>query len=164
MVILMEKTNAIRMVEQNKIRHKIYTYPHEEGICVDGQTVAELLNQDVKQVFKTIVLISNNKYYVCLVPVCEEIDLKKAAKAFGLKSVEMLPMKELLSVTGYIRGGCSPIGMKKNFPTVVDDSALSFGSIILSGGKIGLQIEMSCNDLKKLINCKFENIKKVKLC
>lgn len=160
----MEKTNAIRIIEQNKIDYNTYTYPHEEGVCVDGQTVADLLNQDMNQVFKTIVLTSNNKYYVCLVPVCKEIDLKKAAKAFGLKSLEMLHMKELLGVTGYIRGGCSPIGMKKKFPTVVDDSALNYDTIIFSGGKIGLQIEMNCTDLKKLINCKFENIKKVDLC
>lgn len=156
----MEKTNAIRIVEQNKMTYKTYTYPHKEGVCVDGQRVALLLKQDANQVFKTIVLTSNSRYYVCLVPVCREIDLKKAAKAFGLKSIEVLHMQELLAVTGYIRGGCSPIGMKKKFPTIVDSSALNYETIIFSGSKIGLQLEMRCSVLKKVINCQYENIQK----
>lgn len=157
----MEKTNAMRILEQRKIKYQVYEYPHEEGICVDGQTVAKLLNQDPKQVFKTLVCVSNTKhYYVCVLPVLEELDLKKAAKEFRVKSLEMIAVKELLPLTGYVRGGCSPIGMKKAFPTMIDITALQYNSIIFSGGKIGLQIEMNPKDLIKVINFEFKDIKR----
>ena len=157
----MEKTNAIRMLDQKKIKYNTYEYPHEDGVCVDGETVAQLLNQNPDTVFKTLVTVGNDKrYYVCVVPVKQELDLKKAAKAFGVKSLEMIAVKDINNVTGYIRGGCSPIGMKKPFKTVVDIDAKEYDEIIFSAGKIGYQIKMNPNDLSKLINVKFEDIKK----
>ena len=155
----MEKTNAIRMLDQKKIKYNIYVYPHEDGVCVDGETVAQLLNQNPDTVFKTLVTVGNDKrYYVCVVPVKQELDLKKAAKAFGVKSLEMIAVKDINNVTGYIRGGCSPIGMKKVFPTIIDESALLYENIIFSGGKIGLQIEMNPKDIEKLIRVSFKEI------
>ena len=155
----MEKTNAIRMLDQKKIKYNTYEYPHEDGVCVDGETVAQLLNQNPDTVFKTLVTVGNDKrYYVCVVPVKQELDLKKAAKAFGVKSLEMIAVKDINNVTGYIRGGCSPIGMKKVFPTIIDESALVYENIIFSGGKIGLQIEMNPKDIEKLIRVSFKEI------
>lgn len=155
----MEKTNVIRMLEQKKIKYSTYEYPHEDGVCVDGETVAMLLNQNPDMVFKTLVTVGNDKrYYVCVVPVKAELDLKKAAKVFGVKSLEMIAVKDINTVTGYIRGGCSPIGMKKVFPTVIDSSALLYENIIFSGGKIGLQIEMNPKDIEKLIRVSFSEI------
>ena len=157
----MEKTNAIRMLDQKKIKYNTYEYPHEDGVCVDGETVAQLLNQNPDTVFKTLVTVGNDKrYYVCVVPVKQELDLKKAAKAFGVKSLEMIAVKDINNVTGYIRGGCSPIGMKKVFPTIIDESALLYENIIFSGGKIGLQIEMNTNDLAKLLRVDFKDIRR----
>ena len=155
----MEKTNAIRMLDQKKIKYNTYEYPHEDGVCVDGETVAQLLNQNPDTVFKTLVTVGNDKrYYVCVVPVKQELDLKKAAKAFGVKSLEMIAVKDINNVTGYIRGGCSPVGMKKVFPTIIDESALLYENIIFSGGKIGLQIEMNPKDIEKLIRVSFKEI------
>lgn len=157
----MEKTNAMRILDQKKIKYNVFEYPHEEGVCVEGNEVARLLNQDPKQVFKTLVTVSNTKkYYVCVIPVLNELDLKKAAKACGEKSLSMIAVKELLPLTGYVRGGCSPIGMKKAFQTVIDDSALNYDNIIFSGGKIGIQIMMNPNDLSKIIRLSFTDIKK----
>ena len=157
----MDKTNAMRIIQQKKINFNTYEYPHEEGVCVDGQTVASLLHQNPKQVFKTLVLVSNTKqYYVCVVPVLDELDLKKAAKEFKVKSLEMVMVKDLLAITGYVRGGCSPIGMKKAYPTIVDITALSYDKIIFSGGKIGVQIEMNPNDLNKIIRLDFKDIRR----
>ncbi len=155
----MEKTNAMRKLDQKKIKYNVYEYPHEDGVCVEGTEVAKLLGQNPNQVFKTLVTVSNTKqYYVCVIPVEKELDLKKAAKEFNVKSLDMIAVKELLGITGYIRGGCSPIGMKKDFQTIVDASAISFENIIFSAGKIGLQIEMNPNDLTKIIRVKFANI------
>ncbi|MCR5113165.1 MAG: Cys-tRNA(Pro) deacylase [Acholeplasmatales bacterium] len=155
----MDKTNAMRILDQKKIKYNTYEYPHEEGVCVEGTEVARLLNEDPKTVFKTLVTVGNDKrYYVCVVPVECELDLKAAAKAFGVKSLEMIHVKDINAITGYIRGGCSPIGMKKVFPTVVDKSAEGLDRIIFSGGKIGLQIEMNPSDLAKIIRVKFEHI------
>lgn len=155
-----QKTNAIRIIEQKEIAYMAYEYPHEEGVFVDGKTVAHLLGEDPNQVFKTILLESNNKYYVSLIPVCDEIDLKKAAKAFNLKSVELAPVKNLFQITGYVRGGCSPIGMKKQFPTIIDETALLFDHIIFSGGRIGLQLELAVSDIKELIDVSFVDIRR----
>ena len=120
----MEKTNAMRMLDQKKIKYDVFEYPHVEGEAVDGINVANLLGEDPKYVFKTLVCVDNTKHYrVCVVNVCDEIDLKKAAKEFNVKSLEMIAVKELLPLTGYIRGGCSPIGMKKVFPTIIDSKA-----------------------------------------
>lgn len=154
----MDKTNAMRILDQKKISYTTHEYPHTEGVCVLGSEVARLLNQDPNIVFKTIVTTYNNKYYVCVIPVLKEIDLKKAAKAFNVKTLEMVHVKDLLGITGYIRGGCSPIGMKKQFETIVDSSIIGSDRIIFSGGKIGLQIEMNPNDLAKVIRVKFLSI------
>ncbi len=144
------KTNVMRMLDKLKINYKHYTYSDTDAIS--GVEVAAVLNQNPAQVFKTLVTVSKSKkYYVFMLPVAEELDLKKAAHAVGEKSIEMLKSKELLPLTGYIHGGCSPIGMKKFFPTTIDKSAENFSSIIFSAGKIGYQVELSLEDLKKVI-------------
>ena len=155
----MEKTNVMRILDQNKIDYKSYYYGDTDA--VSGIEVATVLNQNPNQVFKTLVTVSKDKkYYVFLIPVDSELDLKKCAKAVNEKSIEMIPQKELLPLTGYIHGGCSPIGMKKNFTTVIDSDALNYNEIIFSAGKIGYQVEVNVNELQKLLNCKFEDIKK----
>ena len=157
----MDKTNAMRMLDQKRIKYDVFEYPHVEGEAVDGINVANLLGEDPKYVFKTLVCVDNTKHYrVCVVNVCDEIDLKKAAKEFNVKSLEMIAVKELLPLTGYVRGGCSPLGMKKVFPTIVDKKAIDLDKIIFSGGKIGLQIEMNPNDLNKLIKVEFKDIRR----
>jgi Cys-tRNA(Pro)/Cys-tRNA(Cys) deacylase len=149
------------MLDQKKIKYDVFEYPHVEGEAVDGINVANLLGEDPKYVFKTLVCVDNTKHYrVCVVNVCDEIDLKKAAKEFNVKSLEMIAVKELLPLTGYVRGGCSPLGMKKVFPTIVDKKAIDLDKIIFSGGKIGLQIEMNPNDLNKLIKVEFKDIRR----
>ena len=155
----MDKTNAMRILDQKKIKYNTYEYPHEDGVCVDGETVAKLLNQDPNKVFKTLVTIGNDKrYYVCVIPVMKELDLKAAAKLFNVKSLEMIHVKDINQITGYIRGGCSPIGMKKVFPTIIDISSKNYDNIIFSGGKIGLQIEMNPIDLEKVLRINYGNI------
>ncbi len=145
------KTNVMRMLDKHKINYKHYTYTNTDAIS--GTEVAKVLNQNPQQVFKTLVTVSKSKkYYVFMLPVEKELDLKKAAHAVGEKSIEMLKSKELLPLTGYIHGGCSPIGMKKFFTTTIDSSAQNFNTIIFSAGKIGYQVEMSLDDLKKVIN------------
>ena len=157
----MDKTNAMRMLDQRKIKYLVHEYPHVEGEAVDGISVANLLNEDPKLVFKTLVCVDNSKhYFVCVVNVEDEIDLKLAAKEFNVKSLDMIAVKELLPLTGYIRGGCSPIGMKKVFPTIIDDKALLNDRIIFSGGKIGLQIDMNPNDLNKVLKVNFKKIRR----
>ncbi len=154
----MEKTNVMRTLDQKKIKYNCYEYPHEDGV-VDGLGVAELLGEDPNKVFKTLVCVSKTKKnYVFVVPVNCELDLKKCAKAVSEKNVEMIAVKELLPLTGYVRGGCSPIGMKKSFITVVHRTALDFDTIIFSAGKIGYQVEMNPLDLSKLIRVTFEDI------
>ena len=150
-----EKTNVMRILEQKKINYVSHCYADTDAIS--GIEVATVLKQNPDQVFKTLVTIGNsNSYYVFLVPVNRELDLKKAAKAVGEKSISMIKSKDLLPLTGYIHGGCSPIGMKKSFKTIIDASAVDFGTIIFSGGKIGYQVELSLTDLKQVIrfDCK----------
>lgn len=145
------KTNAMRILEKANIPFRAHTYEHSDG-AIDGVSVAQKLGQDEKQVFKTLVTQGAGKnYFVFVIPVAKELALKAAAKAVGEKSVEMIPVKSINQVTGYIRGGCSPIGMKKQFTTVLDSSALECDTIIFSGGKIGFQIEMAPQDLLSLI-------------
>lgn len=152
-----EKTNVMRILDGKKINYKSYNYTETDAIS--GIEVATVLNQNPNQVFKTLVTTSKSKNnYVFLVPVKEELDLKKAAKAVGEKSVEMLKSKELLPLTGYIHGGCSPIGMKKQFKTVIDSTASSYDTIIFSGGKIGYQVEISLNELEKVLSYILEDI------
>ena len=145
-----EKTNVMRILDQKKIIYESHTYDTTEAIS--GMEVATVLGQNPNQVFKTLVTVgASKKNYVFVVPVCGELDLKKAAKAVGEKSIQMIKSKELLPLTGYIHGGCSPIGMKKLFPTVVHASAEEWDTIIFSGGKIGYQVQLSLDDLKRVI-------------
>ncbi|MDD5952697.1 MAG: Cys-tRNA(Pro) deacylase [Oscillospiraceae bacterium] len=148
------KTNAMRILEKEHISYTMHTYDPDGEI--DGISVAHKLGQDPKQVFKTLVTKGRSgDYYVFVIPVAEELNLKAAAAAVGEKSVEMLHVKDLCRVTGYIRGGCSPIGMKKQFVTVLDLSAQQLAQMIVSGGKIGFQIELSPSDLAKAAKATF---------
>lgn len=154
----LEKTNVMRLLEQKKIPYKSYNYV--ESGTTSGIEVAHVLNQNPAQVFKTLVTIGTSKSnYVFMLPVDKELDLKKAAKAVGEKSISMIKSKELLPLTGYIHGGCSPIGMKKQFRTTIDESALHFDTIIFSGGKIGYQVEVTLEDLKKIVRFELQDIK-----
>lgn len=145
-----EKTNVMRILDQKKINYNSYDYTGTNA--VSGMEVATSLNEDPNKVFKTLVTVAKSKInYVFVVPVNKELDLKKAAKSVGEKSVEMIKSKELLPLTGYIHGGCSPIGMKKFFKTVIHETASKFDKILFSGGKIGYQVEVSLQDLSKVI-------------
>lgn len=144
------KTNAMRILEQNKISYTAHSYPHGKE-PPDGKTVAQLLGEDPASVFKTLVTKGGNNYYVFVLPVLEELDLKKAAKAVNEKSVEMIPVKDINKVTGYIRGGCSPVGMKKQYVTVFASQCSELEKIIVSGGKVGLQIETEVQNLVNLV-------------
>lgn len=147
----MEKTNVMRILDQKKIKYTSYSYVDTDAIS--GVEVAKVLNLDPKKVFKTLVTVaSSGKNYVFVIPVEKELNLKKAAKTVGEKNIEMLKSKDLLPLTGYIHGGCSPIGMKKFFPTIIEKSAEQYDTIIFSAGKIGYQVELSLDDLKKVIN------------
>ena len=154
-----EKTNVMRVLEQKKIAYTAHTYPHEEGMAVDGVTVAKSMGFDPVIVFKTLVARGASiQYYVFDVPVAENLDLKKAAKAVGEKSIEMIHQKELLPLTGYVHGGCSPVGMKKLFPTVFHETAENLETMIVSAGKIGYQVELAPHDLAALVRAKFADI------
>lgn len=153
----MEKTNVMRILDQKKIPYTSYDYT-DSGV-VSGVEVAAALNQDPDRVFKTLVTVGATKNnYVFLVPVEQELDLKKAAKAVGEKSISMLKSKDLLPLTGYIHGGCSPIGMKKQFQTVIHETATNFETIIFSAGKIGYQVELSIEELKKVLRFECKDI------
>ena len=148
-----EKTNVMRILDQKKVPYTPYTYPHEPGVAVDGVTVAESMGQDPARVFKTLVTRgASGGYYVFDIPVAETLDLKKAAKAVGEKSIAMIHQKELLPLTGYVHGGCSPVGMKKPFPTTFHKTALDADTITVSAGKIGYQVELSPGDLIALVH------------
>ena len=149
-----EKTNVMRLLEQKKIKYKAHEYPHADA-PVDGVTVAALTGQNPAMVFKTLVLrgVSKN-IYVFVIPVANELDLKKAAKAAGEKSVAMIHVSEITSITGYVRGGCSPLGMKKQYKTFFHESCLEHESMVVSAGKIGYQIELSPEDLIQLSRAK----------
>ena len=154
-----QKTNVMRILDQAKISYNHYCYADTDAIS--GLEITEVLNQNPDMVFKTLVTVGKSKeHYVFVVPVSSELDLKKAAKSVCDKSVEMVKSKELLPLTGYIHGGCSPIGMKKFFKTVIDESALNFDSILFSAGKIGYQVEIAPNDLKKIIKFDYADLKK----
>ena len=146
-----EKTNVMRTLEQKKIPYTAYTYPTEGG-AMDGVSVAAYLGVDPEEVFKTLVAKgASGQYYVFDIPVAESLDLKKGAKAVGEKSIAMLPQKELLPLTGYVHGGCSPVGMKKPFPTVFHETAEILDRIMVSAGKIGFQIQCRPEDLLALV-------------
>jgi Cys-tRNA(Pro)/Cys-tRNA(Cys) deacylase len=142
------KTNAMRILDSKRIEYIEHVLDIKEAI--DGVTCSKMLNIEASRMFKTLVTVGKSgNYYVFIVPVAAKLDLKKAANSVGEKNVEMIPMKNLLNVAGYVHGGCSPIGMKKNYVTVIDKSALDFDKIIFSGGKIGFFVEV---DIKKVID------------
>ncbi|MCI7803651.1 MAG: Cys-tRNA(Pro) deacylase [Oscillospiraceae bacterium] len=152
----MEKTNVMRTIESKNLKYNYYFYDPE---TVNGEEVAAVLNENPDRVFKTLVTVGKSrKNYVFMVPVCEELDLKKAAKAVGEKSIEMIKSKELLPLTGYIHGGCSPVGMKKLFTTTAHTTIENFDTVYFSGGKVGCQVEMSFEDLKKIVPVKTADI------
>ena len=151
------KTNVMRILERQKIAYNHYCY---EGTgAVSGIEVAAALGEDADRVFKTLVTVSKSRrYYVFMIPVAAELNLKKAAAAVGEKDVEMLKQKDLLPLTGYVHGGCSPIGMKKQFPVTIDSSAADFPEIIFSAGKIGYQVEIGLTELQKVLQFKLAQL------
>ena len=152
-----EKTNVMRTLEQKKIAYTPHEYPADGP--VDGVSVAAYLNQDPEHVFKSLVTkVAGGGYYVFDIPVAENLDLKKAAKAVGEKSIAMLPQKELLPLTGYVHGGCSPVGMKKQFPTVFHETVELFDTICVSAGKIGAQVEVAPADLIALLGAQTADV------
>lgn len=153
-----QKTNAMRILDTKKIEYNMYTYEADDN-QIDGISVAQKLGKDENMVFKTLVVQGASKnFYVFVIPVAESLDMKKAAKSAGEKNVEMIHVKDINKVTGYIRGGCSPVGMKKLYPTFVHEGGQSLEKIIVSGGKIGFQIELNPEDLQKTINFKYADI------
>ena len=154
-----EKTNVMRILDQKKIPYTPYTYPHEEGVAMDGVTVARSMGQDPDRVFKTLVTKgASGGYYVFDIPVAATLDLKKAARAVGEKSVAMIHQKELLPLTGYVHGGCSPVGMKKPFPTTFHQTALEGETITVSAGRIGYQICLRPEDLIALVGAQVADV------
>ena len=152
-----EKTNVMRVLEQAGIPYTAHFYPADGPI--DGVSVAAFLGQDPEQVFKTLVTkAASGNYYVFDIPVVENLDLKKAAKAVGEKSIAMIPQKDLLPLTGYIHGGCSPVGMKKQFPTVFHETCQLFDTICVSAGKVGFQVEVAPQDLIDLIGAEMADV------
>lgn len=149
--LMEEKTNAMRTLDRHKLAYQHYALATGDT-PVSGTEAAALLGKDPAQVFKTLVTVGKSgKYYVFMIPVAEELDLKKAARCAGEKSIEMIKSKELLPLTGYVHGGCSPIGMKKQFPTFVQESAAAYPTITFSAGKIGHQVELPLASLQKVI-------------
>lgn len=153
-----EKTNAMRMLDTAAVPYRVAEYEVDEQ-DLSGVHVAQSIGQDPDTVFKTLVLKGERTgYFVCCIPVAEELDLKKVAKAAGDKKVEMIPMKDLLSVTGYIRGGCSPIGMKKKYPTYIEETAVLFEEIAVSAGIRGAQIVVNPEKLRQFISAEYGNL------
>lgn len=148
------KTNAMRILDKNKISYELITYECDEFI--DGLHTAEKTGAPVEQSFKTLVAQGKSKaYYVFVVPIAEEVDLKRAAKVANEKSIEMIPVKDIKNVTGYIRGGCTPIGMKKQFPTFIQKEAMDYEEIYVSGGRLGTTLKLSPKDLEKVTRAVF---------
>ncbi|WP_017436648.1 Cys-tRNA(Pro) deacylase [Saccharococcus caldoxylosilyticus] len=155
-----EKTNAMRILDKNMIPYHVITYDSQDG-RINGISVAQKIGKDPQLVYKTLVTQGNSgNIYVFVIPVESELDLKKAAKITGEKNVALVPMKEIQKLTGYIRGGCSPIGMIKHYPTFIDSSASQFEHIIVSGGKIGVLIELSVKDLQSITEATFHEVVK----
>lgn len=148
------KTNAMRLLDKSKIEYKIHIYEGQDK-PVSGTMVAEKIGEASEKVYKTLVAHHGTDYFVFVIPVAEELDLKKAAKAAGVKKIEMLPLKDLQAVTGYIRGGCSPVGMKKLFPTFIDRLAERLDTLLVSAGKIGMQVELAPRELVSQIRGQF---------
>ena len=155
-----EKTNVMRVLDQKKVPYTPHHYAHTDG-AVDGASVAALIDKDPASVCKTLVTQgASKKYYVFVIPVLKELDLKAAAKAVGEKSIEMIKQAQLLPLTGYIHGGCSPVGMKKQFPTVFDQSVAGLDTITVSAGKIGAQVEVAPAALAGLVRGRFAPVAK----
>ena len=153
-----EKTNVMRLLDQKKVPYTPHTYPHGDD-AVDGVTVAQMTGMDPAKVFKTLVARGASKTpYVFVIPVACELDLKKAAKAAGEKSIAMIHVSEINALTGYVRGGCSPIGMKKQYKTFIDISAQDKKTIMVSAGKIGYQVELDPNALADMVRAKFADL------
>ena len=151
------KTNAVRILDKNKIPYELLTYECDEFI--DGIHTAEITGVPVEQSYKTLVMQGKSKqHYVFVVPVSAEVDLKAAARAVSEKSVEMIHVKDITAITGYVRGGCSPLGMKKQFPTVIDSTAEAFDEIYISGGRIGTTIRLGTRDLAKIVRATFADV------
>ena len=151
------KTNAMRLLEQKKIPYTVHTYDCEEFL--DGVSMADMRGQPHEMVYKTLVTVAKSReHYVFVIPIEAELDLKKAAKAVHEKAIEMLPLKELTDLTGYVRGGCTCIGMKKQFPVVMDESALKLPKVMVSGGRRGSQMELSPQDLMKAVGGSFADV------
>lgn len=151
------KTNAVRILEKNKVNYELITYECDEFI--DGMHTAEITGAPVEQSYKTLCMQGKSKqYYVFVIPIDKEVDLKAAARSVSEKSMEMIHVKDLTTITGYVRGGCSPLGMKKQFPTVIDSTAQAFLDIYISGGRIGTTIKVNPLDLANVINAKFESV------
>ena len=151
------KTNAVRILDRNKIEYELNKYECDD--FKDGVSIADMLEQSYDRSFKTLVTVGKSgKYYVFAIPVDKEINMKKAAKEVGEKNIEMVHVKDINAVTGYIRGGCTPIGMKKNYPTVINESAKEHEKIIVSGGRLGLQIILKADDLVKVTNGRYADI------
>ena len=151
------KTNAMRILDSLKIPYTHHTYECQE--FVDGLQIADMLGEPYEKVYKTLVTVGNSKnYFVFVIPIAEELDLKAAARSVGEKSVEMLHVKDINAVTGYIRGGCTAIGMKKQFPVVIDETACAFEEIYVSAGRIGAQLTLAPEGLRKAANAKFADV------
>ena len=152
-----DKTNVMRVLDGKKISYKSYMY--EPDATMSGEEIAAVLGEDADKVFKTLVTQGkSNQYYVFVIPVKRELDLKKAAKAVSEKSISMIPQKELLPLTGYVHGGCSPIGMKKSFPTTIHETAQDFEEIFFSAGKVGYQVEVAVKDLEKVVRVSYADV------
>ncbi len=148
-----DKTNVMRVLDSRKVSYESRSY--EPDATLSGTEIAGILGEDPLKVFKTLVTQGKSgAYYVFVVPVEKELDLKKAAKAAGEKAVGMIRQKDLLPLTGYVHGGCSPVGMKKQFPTFIHESALQYDKVFVSAGKVGYQIELSPDDLLRITGCK----------
>ncbi|WP_433943011.1 Cys-tRNA(Pro) deacylase [Paenibacillus sp. SN-8-1] len=154
---MMQKTNAMRILDNHKIHYTVHIYDNEDGL-IHGTAVAQKIGLPPDTVFKTLVAHSKNDLFVFVIPVESELNLKKAAKAAGQKKIEMLPLKDLTSRTGYIRGGCSPVGMKKLYPTYIHSSASHLDTIAVSAGRIGMQMELKPADLAACIIAEFADL------
>lgn len=155
--IMETKTNALRMLDKIKAEYKCYTYTPDSSLT--GVDIAAMLGQNPEQAFKTLVTVAKSKqHYVFMLPVGSELDLKKAAAVVGEKSLDMVKQKELLPLTGYVHGGCSPIGMKKNFPLVIHQTAQNFATIIFSAGRVGMQVETSLDNICSIVTYQIGDI------
>lgn len=152
------KTNAVRLLDLKKVDYTLHEYDAPEGF-LDGVSVARETGIEPERVFKTLVTQgASREYYVCVIPVARELDLKKAAKHFGEKKLEMIPAKDITKVTGYIKGGCSPVGMKRLFRTAIDESAENFERIVVSAGKVGLQMDLPLTNLMEAASAQLADL------